>query len=157
MGEHSVIDAFYQNASSRAELAARCEALAARARASAQAFLPASYAGYLFSAEPTEDYGEDLSDLRAAHAALEAATAELRALDPQPAPLARLEEAVGLLSRGVDAAAAQLSNARAATAELRGALEEALNDAREAEEKLCAERERANALEVHLRTALSRQ
>jgi hypothetical protein len=135
-----VLDAFYQNASSRAELAARCEALAARARASAQAYLPASYAGYLFSDAAPDESAEELGDLRHAHAALEAVTAELRALEPQPAPLARLEEAGALLSRAVDAT---------------GALEEALNDARDAEEKLCAERERANALEVHLRTALS--
>jgi chromosome segregation ATPase len=155
IGEQSVLDAFYQNASSRAELAARCEALAARARASAQAYLPASYAGYLFSDAAPDESAEELGDLRHAHAALEAVTAELRALEPQPAPLARLEEAGALLSRAVDATAAQLSSARAAAAELRGALEEALNDARDAEEKLCAERERANALEVHLRTALS--
>ena len=152
-----MLDAFYANASSRAELAARCEALAARARASAQSYLPASYAGFLFSAAAPDECAEELSELRSAHAALEAVTAELRALDTAPAVLARLEDAGALLSRAVDATAAQLSSERAATAELRGAREEALNDAREAEETLCAERERANALEVHLRTALSRQ
>ena len=151
-----MLDAFYQSTSSRAELAARCEALAARARASAQAYLPASAAGFLSSAAPDE-YAEELGGLRDAHAALEAAITELRALDDTPSALARLEEAGSLLSRAVDATSAQLSSARAAAAELRGALEEALNDARVAEEQLVAERERANALEVHLRTVLSRE
>lgn len=151
-----MLDAFYQSTGSRAELAARCEALAARARASAQAFLPASYAGFLSAAAP-EECEEEVSGLRDARAAFEAAMTELRALDEPPATLARLEEAGSLLSRAVDAVSAQLSSARAATAELRGALEEALNDAREAEEKLCAERERANALEMHLRIVLSRE
>ena len=151
-----MLDALYQSTGSRAELAARCEALAARARASAQAFLPTSYAGFLSSAAPDE-CAEEMGGLREAHAAFEAAITELRALDEPPSALAKLEDAGSLLSRAVDVTSAQLSSARAATAELRGALEEALNDAREAEEKLCAERERANALEMHLRTVLSRE
>ena len=152
-----MLDAFYQSTGSRAELAARCEALAARARASAQAFLPASYYTGCISATTPDDCAEELSGLRDAHAAFEAALIELRGSDEPPATLARLEEAGSLLSRAVDAVSAQLSSSRAATAELRGALEEALNDAREAEEKLCAERERANALEMHLRIVLSRE
>lgn len=152
-----MLDALY-TASPRAELAAHCEALAARARASASAFLPAGYAGCLVPAPEGGECAEELGGLREAYAALEAATAELRALDnAQPAALARLDAACALLSRAVDAASAQLSSAHAASAELRGALEEAISDARESEDKFLAERDRANALEVHLRSALARQ
>jgi hypothetical protein len=167
------LDALYQTSEARGDFAARCEALAARARANAQAFLPSSalwevapFAAAHAAGEPAPAAAAELPCLLEAKAALqEAAEQLLLASDVEGAPrsvsaavaeaVAAVERARSQLAFASNAASAELASAHAATAELRGALEEALEDAREAEAQLSAERSRANALETHLNSALS--
>jgi hypothetical protein len=168
-----VLDALYATADSRAQFAAQCEALAARARANAQAYLPTTALWATGPAIPTTrppspvqaaDAEAALPGLRDAKSALEAAAEQLlRASDAAPddvgaavaEAVAKVELARSLLAFTADAACTQVAAAAAAAAELRGALEEALQDAREAEAALSAERERVRTLEAHLRAVLS--
>jgi multidrug efflux pump subunit AcrA (membrane-fusion protein) len=167
------LDALYQTSEARGDFAARCEALAARARANAQAFLPTSAlwevapaAVSARAAEPAAAGAGELPCLLVVKTALQDAAEQLlRASDVEGAPyevssavaeaVAKVELARSQLAFASAAAGAQLAGAHAATAELRGALEEALEDAREAEAQLSGERNRANALEAHLRNVLS--
>ncbi len=169
-----MLDALYHTSEARSEFAATCEALAARARANAQAFLPnelwATEAATTPRTPPSPACaalgdGAEVPGVREAQASLTDAVEHLLRASDAPADelgaavataLAKVELSRTQLSLASEAARKQLVAERAATEELRGALEEALEDAREAEAQLAAERQRANALEAHLQTLLAR-
>lgn len=178
--EQNALNALYETTEARSELAARLEALAARARASAWAYLPgaSSTTAALWTASATvpvqhaqpasataeADVEAELPSLALARGAMDDAVGQLlRASDAAPDEVraaaavaaAQVQAARSKLAAAAAAVGAQLKSERAAATELRGALEEALEDAREAETQLAAERNRVAALEAHLRNVLS--